>query len=159
MLPLSPIEKDILKFMADTHEKEGIKPIPKTLIFKAVNTSDPNYVLSPLFERDLIKQEYGQSIKLTEKGYNIVRGVVEGGNTSINFNGSIHGAGIAFDNSTATVNNSSGLDLLLKLSDRIENHPELSPDQKSDLLGTIQDLAKHPLVAGILSSLLGASLV
>lgn len=159
------IKKKILSLLADRFEEFGPHDgIDSKEIAQIINVDSEKTmtVIEAMLALDTVDMNMGfGNVHLTPAGYSQARQndqtIPRSGVTNVTF-GHVSQSAVAFQNSSANVT-VNATNFLQSLSTEIQNHPAIPPDEKHGLLQGIQDLIQHPVVAGIISTLLAGSIL
>jgi hypothetical protein len=150
------LKRQLLNYLADDWDKNGPCVLKSEDIANKLGVSfeEIRPLIRSFHVQRIIETCVGEgSINLTPEGYKIARPDDPSnpfyGRNQVVINAPIQGSAIAFDGSQArTINLSKNF--LEKLEKEIENHPDISVEDKRRWLPTIIEMAKHPLVLKII---------
>jgi hypothetical protein len=160
----SEIKSRALNFLAEYFERYGgrkhasQKEFAEGLNIPIIDAID---TINALHTMGAVNTNIGnQYVELTPHGFALARqedpSVMKSGtkNQTINFHGSVNQSALAFDSSNANVNLNQ-YNFLQMLAQEIEKNPDIPEEEKKTLLQNVQNLVRHPVVAGLAASLAG----
>jgi len=157
-------KRQLLNLLAEEWESNGPPGMVDTPVIAkrlCIDAEIVKQIIRSLYGTGVIDTNMGeQYAMLTQKGFAIAKPndptTPKTGDTNINISAPVSQSAIAVNNSSASISLNDS-EFLKSLAEKISKSDQIKPEDKPKLLESVKNLAKHPIVAGIISSLVGLS--